>query len=251
MPGEKCEVHSPKPKGAGTAPKNTSSGIRPPDIAARLVEEEPTVFRVHHTLGQARRARGRIEHEEIIRAEAPSIEKSSRFTCIRSRHRLPVNAYRWARLGQHVRHDDVTQSGQTVGAQPFDQLGGRLLVEVFMREEGGGAGPSQEVADLCSAGSGANAATTKPAFSAARNTVWTVAPSGRRTPASSRTREGLAQAWRPVPVNARGIASKSERSHQRRPPRCRRHRRDGSWRGRPPPRPRIECPTSPRQHKLG
>ena len=33
-PGEKCAVHRPKPKGAGTAPKKTSSEVSAPASAA-------------------------------------------------------------------------------------------------------------------------------------------------------------------------------------------------------------------------
>ena len=33
-PGEKCAVQSPNPKGAGTAPKKTSSGVSSPDSVA-------------------------------------------------------------------------------------------------------------------------------------------------------------------------------------------------------------------------
>ena len=125
-------------------------------LGRQLVEVEPSVLGVQHALGQPGRARGRVDHEQVVGTQRPPGQEAGRRGRSGRLDRGSVDEDRRVREVQHVGNDDVAKPGQAVDPQRRHQVVGGLPEEVLVGDQRGRPGARQEVAQLGPAGAGAD-----------------------------------------------------------------------------------------------
>ena len=140
MLGVTCAVHRPKPKGAGTAPKNTSSLVISPAAAASWWKKNQRFWLCSTHFGMPV-----VPDVELMmkRSSAPYARRP--WSKGASDAALPLTVMSpAASRGDH----DVLRDGKAVGTERVDELGGRAAAVLGEGDDPLGAGLAQDVADL-------------------------------------------------------------------------------------------------------